>query len=62
MDYRLKLVKYLVENSGVRSREYERMGIDNIRDMIDPDHWNHRFHDYPADVEWCRHILKEAKL
>jgi len=40
MDYRLKLVKYLVENSAVRSREYERMGIDNIRDMIDPDHWH----------------------
>ena len=40
MDYRLKLVKYLIENSAVRSREYERMGIDNIRDMIDPDHWH----------------------
>jgi len=29
---------------------------------IDPDFWNHKFRDYPADVEWCRHILKEAGL
>lgn len=29
---------------------------------IDPDVWNRRFRDYPADVEWCRHVLREAGL
>lgn len=29
---------------------------------IDPDHWNRKFKDYVADVEWCKHVLKEAGL
>jgi hypothetical protein len=29
---------------------------------IDPDHWHRKFKDYVADVEWCKHILKEAGL
>jgi hypothetical protein len=50
-------------NSGVEwldSLGPEHLGM--VISWIDPDHWNHRFHDYPADVEWCRHILKEAGL
>ena len=33
-----------------------------IMPWIDPDFWNRKFRDYVADVEWCRHILKEAGL
>lgn len=33
-----------------------------ILDYIDPDYWQRRFIDYAADVEWCKHILKEAGL
>ena len=29
---------------------------------VDPDYWNRRFQDYVEDVEWCRHVLKEAGL
>lgn len=29
---------------------------------IDPDHWHHKLHDYLADAEWCKHVLKEAGL
>ena len=29
---------------------------------IDPDYWTQRLHDYLADAEWCKHILKEAGL
>jgi hypothetical protein len=29
---------------------------------IDPDYWNRKFKDYVADVEWCRHVLQQAKL
>jgi hypothetical protein len=31
-----------------------------VMPWIDPDKWQRRFKDYPADVEWCKHILKEA--
>lgn len=33
-----------------------------ILPYIDPDYWTRRFIDYAADVEWCKHILKEAGL
>ena len=33
-----------------------------IMPWIDPDYWNRKFKDYMADVEWCKHILKEAGL
>ena len=33
-----------------------------IMPYINPDYWNHKFKDYMADVEWCKHILKEAGL
>jgi hypothetical protein len=33
-----------------------------ILPYIDPDHWNRKFKDYMADVEWCKHILKAAAL
>lgn len=29
---------------------------------IDPDYWSRKFKDYLADVEWCKHVLKEAGL
>lgn len=29
---------------------------------VDPDYWNRKFETFPADVEWCKHILKEAGL
>jgi hypothetical protein len=33
-----------------------------IMPYINPDYWNHKFKDYMADVEWCKHILKAAGL
>lgn len=33
-----------------------------VMPWIDPDVWNRQFRDYPADVEWCKHILKQAGL
>jgi len=33
-----------------------------IMPYINPDYWKHKFTDYMADVEWCKHILKEAGL
>lgn len=29
---------------------------------IDPEFWQHKFQDYLADTEWCKHVLKEAGL
>jgi hypothetical protein len=43
----------------------ERLGEEHlaiILPYIDPDHWNRKFKDYMADVEWCKHILKAAAL
>lgn len=43
----------------------ERLGEEHlaiILPYIDPDHWNLKFKDYMADVEWCKHILKAAGL
>lgn len=50
-------------DSGVQFLEsinQEHLAI--ILPWIDPDYWNRKFTDYVADVEWCRHILKQAKL
>jgi hypothetical protein len=33
-----------------------------VLSWIDPDYWNRKFKDYMADVEWCKHVLKEAGL
>jgi hypothetical protein len=33
-----------------------------IMSYINPDTWQKKFADYVADVEWCKHILKEAGL
>jgi hypothetical protein len=33
-----------------------------IMPYIDPDVWQKKFTDYMADVEWCKHVLKEAGL
>ena len=37
-----------------------QLGI--IMPWIDPDHWQRKFHDYLADTEWCKHVLREAGL
>ena len=36
--------------------------IEIIYPYIDPDFWKRKFHDYQADTEWVKHILKEAGL
>jgi hypothetical protein len=36
--------------------------INMILPWIDPDHWSQKFKSYVGDVEWCKHILKEAGL
>lgn len=33
-----------------------------IMAWIDPDIWQRKFQDFPADQEWCRHILATAGL
>ena len=33
-----------------------------ILHAIDPDAWGKKFREYPADVDWCKHVLKEAGL
>jgi hypothetical protein len=38
----------------------EQIGM--VMPWIDPDHWNHKFRDYMADVEWCKQVLKAAGL
>lgn len=38
----------------------EQIGM--VMPYIDPDFWNRKFTDYMADVEWCKHVLKEAGL
>jgi hypothetical protein len=50
-------------NSGIEfldSLTEEHLAI--VFPYIDPDYWNRKFKDYMADVEWCKHILKEAGL
>ena len=36
--------------------------VDLVMPYIDPDYWGNKFGNYVADVEWCKHILKEAGL
>jgi hypothetical protein len=38
----------------------EHLGL--VINWIDPGHWNRRFQDNSADVEWTRHILTQAGL
>lgn len=38
----------------------EHLGM--VMSWVDPDFWNRKFKDYAADVEWCKHILKQAGL
>jgi hypothetical protein len=33
-----------------------------VMPYIDPDFWNRKFTDHMADVEWCKHVLREAEL
>ncbi len=50
-------------NSGVAFLDglsEEQVGI--ILPWIDPDFWQRKFHDYLADTEWCKHVLREAGL
>ena len=36
--------------------------IEIIMPWIDPDHWQHKFKDYPADTEWVKSVLAAAAL
>lgn len=36
--------------------------IEMVFPYVDPDFWKRKFVDYPADTEWVKNILKEAKL
>ena len=36
--------------------------LDLVIRYIDPDTWHRKFTDFPSDVEYCKHILKEAGL
>jgi hypothetical protein len=36
--------------------------MDIVLPWVDPDYWSRKFRDYVADVEWCRHVLREAGL
>jgi hypothetical protein len=40
----------------------EQQHLDLVLRYIDPDIWNRKFSDFPSDVEYCKHILKEAGL
>jgi hypothetical protein len=43
----------------------ESLGQEHLAIVLpwsDPDYWHRKFKDYVADVEWCKHILKEAGL
>jgi hypothetical protein len=33
-----------------------------VMQYIDPDFWQRKLHDYMADTEWCKLVLKEAGL
>ena len=50
-------------NSGVEFLENlssEHAGM--IMPWIDPETWQRKFRDYPADQEWCRYVLTQAGL
>lgn len=36
--------------------------VEIVIPWIDPDVWQRKFKDYPADVDWCKMVLKEAGL
>ena len=36
--------------------------IEIIMPWIDPDHWQRKFKDYPADTEWVKSVLAAAAL
>ena len=40
----------------------EQQHLDLVFRYIDPDIWNRTFSDFESDVEYCKHILKEAGL
>lgn len=50
-------------DSGVEfleSLDEHQLGI--VMPYIDPDHWQRKLVDYLSDAEWCKHVLKEARL
>ena len=50
-------------DSGVEFLENLDQGLLGvILPWIDPDHWQIKLHNYLADAEWCKHVLKEAGL
>ena len=60
-----RISPWLVYNSATGVAFLERLDQEQtlmILPYIDPDNWQRRFHDYAADVEWCKHVLQEAGL
>ena len=56
---------WIVYNSASGVEWLDSLGEEHIllvMPYIDPDFWNRKFTDYMADVEWCKHVLKEAGL
>ena len=50
-------------DSGVAFLEKLDQGLLGVvMPWIDPDYWSGKFRDYVGDVEWSRHVLKEAGL
>lgn len=60
-----RISPWLVYNSDSGRGFLEKLNQEQtmmILPYIDPDHWQRRFTDYAADVEWCKYVLKEAGL
>jgi len=56
---------WVVYNCDSGIKFLERLSEEQVRMVmpyIDPDFWNHKFKDYMADVEWCKHVLGAAGL
>ena len=56
---------WVVYNCDTGLQFLERLNEDQVgmvMPYIDPDHWNRKFTDYVADVEWAKHVLGQAGL
>lgn len=56
---------WVIYNCGSGRDWLESLNQDSIAivlPVIDPDFWHRKFETFPADVEWCKHILNEAGL
>ena len=60
-----RISPWVVYNCDTGIKFLERISEEQVcmvMPYINPDFWNHKFKDYMADVEWCKHILGEAGL